>query len=219
MRRIGDDRGRDSLQRRAVKKLRRHLVEASEELSIRERIRNQWEVIELERRLSEDVDRRVRYALLVFGVTNAAAVLALARFDIFGQDAGPAAWAGRVFGVVYVILAVMILRDTLRALRPRLSGEFERIVRQPVLDDPGEALASRGILAVGPSRPSPAEYHTQWQRLTGEELSRQLSEIALAFTGLGATKSAALRHLYRALALSVVLTACLMVTLLVVPVI
>jgi hypothetical protein len=215
-----DQPGQDSLQRGAVKKLRRRLVEASQELSIRERIRNQWEVIELERRLSEGVDRRVRYALLVFGVTNAAAVLALARFDTFGQDSGPAAWVGRVFAVVYVILAVIILRDALRAMRPRLSAaEFELIARQPILDDPAETLVSRGILPVGSSRPSPGEYHARWQRITGEALSRQLSEISLAFSGLAETKLAALRHLYSALARSVVLTACLMVALLLVPVI
>jgi len=215
-----DQPGQDSLQRRGVKKLRRRLVEASEELSIRERIRNQWEVIELERRMSEGVDRRVRYALLVFGVTNAAAVLALTRFDTFGQDSGPAAWAGRVFAVVYVILAVMILRDALRAMRPRLSAaEFEHVARQPILDDPAETLVSRGILPVGSSRPSPGEYHARWQRITGEELSRQLSSISLAFSGLAETKLAALRQLYTALALSVALTACLVVALLLVPII
>jgi uncharacterized membrane protein len=215
-----DQPGHDSLQRRAVKKLRRRLVEASEALSIRERIRNQWEVIELERRLSEGVDRRVRYALLVFGVTNAAAVLALARFDTFGQDSGPAAWAGRVFAVVYVILAVMILRDALRAMRPRLSAaEVEHVARQPILDNPAETLVSHGILPVGSSRLSTSEYHGRWQRITGEELSRQLSEIALACSGLAETKLAALRHLYTALALSVGLTACLVVALLLVPII
>jgi hypothetical protein len=214
-----DQTAQDSLQRRAVKRMRHRLVKASEALSIRERIRNQWEVIELERRLSEGVDRRVRYALLVFGVTNAAAVLALARFDTFGQESGPAAWTGRVFAVTYVILAVMILRDALRALRPRFSAaEFERVVRQPVLGDPSETLVSRGILPVGSRRPSPSEYHTRWQRITGEELSRQLSEISLGLSGLADNKLAALRRLYTALALSVVLTACLMVALLLSPV-
>src|SRR4029453_19002683 len=166
----------------------------SEALNIPQRIRNQWEVIELERRLSEGEDRRVRYALLVFGVTNAAAVLALARVDTFGQDSGPGGWGGRVFALVYVILAVMILRDALRAMRPRLSAaEVEHVARQPILDDPAETPVSRGILPVGSTRPSPGEYHARWQRITGEELSRQLSEISLALSGLAETKLAALR--------------------------
>jgi hypothetical protein len=215
-----DQHGQDSLQRRAVKKMRRRLVQAGEELSIGERIRNQWEVIELERRLSEGLDKRVRYALIVFGVTNAAALLVLSRFDAFKQDPGPAAWAGRVFGVMYVILAVVVLREALRGLRPRLSAaEFEHLAKQPILEDPAETPVSHGILPVGSSRPSPKEYHARWQRITGEELSRQLSEISLAFSGLADTKLAALRHLYSALALSVALTACLMVALVLVPVI
>ena len=194
-----------------MKKLRGRLIESCEELSIRERVRNQWEVIEFERRLSEGLDRRVRYALIVFGVTNAAAVLVLSRFDTVGQDSGPTAWAVRVFGMAYVILALTILRNALRSLRPRLSAaEFERIVRQPILDDPAETLVSRGILPVGSSRPSPAEYHARWQGITGEELSRQLSVMSLALSELADNKLAALRHLYGGVALSVVLTACVM---------
>src|SRR6187549_925202 len=88
-----DQPGQESQQRRTMKKMRRHLVQASQELSIGERIDNQWEVLDLERRLSEGLDKRVRYALIVFGVTNAAAVLVLARFDTFTQDSGLATWA------------------------------------------------------------------------------------------------------------------------------
>ena len=201
-------------------KMRRRLLKASEELSIGERIRNQWELIDLDHRLFDGIDRRVRYALVVFGVTNAAAALVLARFDSFNQNSSPAAWAVRIFGVAYVLLAVMILRNTLRALRPRLSApEFEHMARQPLLDDPAETLVSRGILPVGSSRPSPQEYHARWQRMTGEELSRQLSVMSLAFSELADSKLAALRQLYSALSLSVVLTMCLLVARLLVSVI
>src|SRR5438876_5667087 len=41
--------------------------------SIRERIRNQWEILNLERRFAEDLDRSVRYALIVFGIVNTGA--------------------------------------------------------------------------------------------------------------------------------------------------
>lgn len=198
-----------------MKKMRRRLVEAGEELSIGERLRNQWEVIDLEHRLAEALDKRVRYALVVFGVTNAAAVLVLVRFEKFRQ--GAAAWTVRVLGMAYVILAVMILRDALRALRPQLSAdEFEHSARQPIFEDPAETPVSRGILAVGSSRPSPQEFHTRWQRITGEELSRQLSGMSLGFSELADRKLAALRQLYNALSLSVVLTACLLIALLLV---
>ena len=201
-------------------KLRRRLVEASEELSVGERIRNQWEVIDLERHLSEGLDKRVRYALIVFGVTNAAAVLVLARFDTFTHDSGLATWTVRVLGLAYVILAVTILRDALRSLRPRITtAEFEHVARHPILDDPAQTLVSRGILPLGSSRPSSEEYHARWQRISGEELSRQLSVMSLTLSGLAENKLAALRDLYGALTLSVVLTACLMIALLLVSVI
>src|SRR5881396_3582241 len=69
-------------ERRMEKRRDRRLGEALEPLSIRERIRNQWEILGLERRFAEDVDRSVRYALIVFGVTNTAAVLVLARANV-----------------------------------------------------------------------------------------------------------------------------------------
>src|SRR5881398_1104553 len=62
-------------ERRMEKRRDRRLGEALEPLSIRERIRNQWEILGLERRFAEDVDRSVRYALIVFGVTSTATVL------------------------------------------------------------------------------------------------------------------------------------------------
>src|SRR5947208_2208774 len=71
-------------ERRMEKRRDRRLGEALEPLSIRERIRNQWEILGLERRFAEDVDRSVRYALIVFGVTNTAAVLVLARANVLG---------------------------------------------------------------------------------------------------------------------------------------
>ena len=198
-----------------VKRMRRRLLEASEAMRVGDRIGNQWEVIDLEHRLSEALDKRVRYALVVFGMTNAAAVLVLTRFD-HGRTSA-ASWAVRVLGLAYALLAVKILRDALRALRPRLSAEeFDQVVRQPVLDDPSETLVSRGILPVGSSRPSHVEYHARWQRITGEELSRQLSAVSLSFSALADDKLVALRHLYKGLSVSVVLTACLVIILLLV---
>jgi len=58
---------RDALreERRVERRRRRRLAETTEPLSIRERIRNQWEVLDLERRFLEDLDQSVRYALIV----------------------------------------------------------------------------------------------------------------------------------------------------------
>src|SRR5260370_37393729 len=60
-------------ERRVERRQRRRLAETLEPLLIRERIRNQWEVPELERRFLEDLDQSVRYVLIVFGVINTAA--------------------------------------------------------------------------------------------------------------------------------------------------
>lgn len=200
-----------------VRRMRRRLAEAAEVMRVDERIRNQWEIVDLEHRLSEALDKRVRYALVVFGMTNAAAVLVLTRFDHGRTSVAPASWAIRSLGLAYALLAVKILRDALRALRPRLSiKELDQVIRQRVLDDPSDTLVSRGVLPVESSRPSHVEYHARWQRITGEELSRQLSVVSLSFSTLADDKLVALRHLYKGLSVSVLLTACLVIILLLV---
>ena len=44
---------------------RRKSVGPDEPLSIRERVRNQWDVLDLQRRLLENADQRVRYGLVI----------------------------------------------------------------------------------------------------------------------------------------------------------
>src|SRR2546430_10409665 len=81
-------------ERKMERRRDRRLGEALEPLSIRERIRNQWEILGLERRFAEDVDRSVRYAPIVFGVTHTAAVLGLAPPHRVGAGPGPAIRGG-----------------------------------------------------------------------------------------------------------------------------
>jgi hypothetical protein len=99
-------------ERRVGRRRRWRLAETLEPLVIRERIRNQWEVLDLERRFLEDLDQSVRYALIVFGVINTAAVLVLARGNALPGGSGPTEWGVRLFVTLYALL-----RSTLCATR------------------------------------------------------------------------------------------------------
>jgi hypothetical protein len=189
----------------------RRLAEALEPLSIRERIRNQWEILGLERRFAEDLDRSVRYALIVFGVVNTGAVLVLTRANVFGSGSGPAAWGVRLFVALYALLVLNTLRDAVQSLRPRLaSTPIPSIGMRLVFPhDAPEMPLSLSLMPMGANRPSEEDYHKAWQGITGEELSRQLSVASLALGGLGETKLAALRRLYAGVALSLIVTAVL----------
>ena len=92
-------------QHKVDKDRQRELIDAQNEpLSIRDRIHNQWEVLDLERRFAEGLEQSVRYALIVFGVTNTAAVLVLARTDILRAGSSPAAWSVRMVAALYTLL-------------------------------------------------------------------------------------------------------------------
>ena len=204
---------RDALreERRVERRRRRRLAETTEPLSIRERIRNQWEVLDLERRFLEDLDQSVRYALIVFGVINTAAVLVLARGNALSGGSGPTEWGVRLFVTLYALLAFNTLRDALRSLRPPLSAtSLTGIGAPPTLPQSGsETPVALSVLPTGASRPSEEDYHRAWQRISGEELSRQLSIASLALSALGTSKLAALHKLYAGVTLSLLLTAVL----------
>ena len=188
----------------------------SEPFGVRDRIHNQWEVVDLARRFAEGLEQSVRYALIVFGVTNTAAVLVLARSDILRGASGPVAWSGRLVAALYTLLAVKILGDALRALRPQLSSsELGEIVTRLRPRDSAMTRAFIAILPMGANRPTEEQYHAAWQLLTPEELSWQLSVVLLAMGSMAGTKHTALRRLYAGLALSVLVTALLVAALLV----
>ena len=195
----------------------RRLAEALEPLSIRERIRNQWEILDLERRFAEDLDRSVRYALIVFGIVNTGAVLVLTRANVLGGGSGPTVWGVRLFVGLYALLVLNTLRDALQSLRPRLSATPIPSIGMRLVfpHDTPETLLSLSLLPMGVNRPSEEDYHRAWQGITGEELSRQLSVASLALSGLGETKLAALRRLYAGVALSLIVTAVLIAAVLV----
>ncbi len=198
-------------ERRVERRWRRRLAETLEPLPIRERIRNQWEVLELERRFLEDLDQSVRYVLIVFGVINTAAVLVLARGNLLSGGSGPTEWGVRLFVALYALLAVITLRDALRSLRPPLvAAALTRIGAPPARPQDGsEKPVAVAVLPMGATRPSEEDYHGAWQRISGEELSREVSMSLLALSGLGTSKLAALHKLYADVTLSLVLTAVL----------
>jgi len=189
----------------------RRLAEALEPLSIRERIRNQWEILDLERRFAEDLDRSVRYALIVFGIVNTGAVLVLTRANVLGGGSGPTVWGVRLFVGLYALLVLNTLRDALQSLRPRLSATPIPSIGMRLVfpHDTPETLLSLSLLPMGANRPSEEDYHRAWQGITGEELSRPLSVASLAPSGPRGPTPVPLRRLSAGAALSLVLTAAL----------
>jgi len=193
------------------KKERKRLKRARKPLPLQERLHHQWNVLDLERRLVEDLDRSVRYALIVYGVTNTAAVLIATRSSVFVSMAPEATAILKVIAAVYAVLAFVTLAYAIRSFRPKLTLETMAGVRALA-----DGAGVRPLLTILPSAapsPSPAELDTAWERISREELSRELSIATLASKAASDLKHAALKRLYTGLTLMLILGAMMLVTL------
>lgn len=167
-------------------------------------------MLSLERRLVEDLDRSVRYALIVYGVANTAAVLVLTRSSLFVTLSPPAVTLLKVVGAAYFIVALVTLAYAIRSFRPKLT-----LTKLP---DPGFLVpgTARPLLVVFPSPlpvPTPEELDRALQQASGEDLSRELTVATLTSKAASDLKYAALERLYTGLSLMLLVGALLLVIL------
>ena len=193
------------------KKERKRLKEARQPLSAQERLRHQWDVLDLERRLMEDLDRSVRYALIVHGVTNTAAVLIATRSSLFVTMAPAALVILKILSAAYAVVAFATLAYAIRSFRPKLTLETMAGMRALA-----GGAAVRPLLVILPSAapiPMPAELDAAWERTSREELSRELTIATLASKAASDRKHATLKRLYTGLWLMLLLGALMIATL------
>ena len=193
------------------KRERKRLEESQEPLEMRERLRNQWEVVGLQRRILQDMDRSVRYGLVIFTAANTGAALLISRTHLVAGDSTRAFLALKILMVLYLGLAIVILMSSLRSLRPVLTpqelvklgqavmGESYRPLRVmlPVLPTKGDQESLRGV-------------HQAWQSASGEEISLELTQTSLLLKCLIEIKHSGVHKLYanlvRMLVMAVVLS-------------
>jgi hypothetical protein len=153
------------------------------------------------------MDQNVRYAMVVFGVANTGAVLIITRTELFARLSGAGLLVTRVVAVLYMLAAFMIMMDAIRSLRPRLSPEdLARLGMSLPTFGPGSTVrALLAMLPTGVEHPSLPDLHRAWQRMSGEELSQELSMVFLVSKGQTDVKYSTLRRLYTSVAMMLVL--------------
>jgi len=181
-------------------------------LSLRQRIRNQWEALDVARRVLDSLDHSVRYGLIIFSAVNTAAVILIVRPTLLPSLPPGTQLVLRILGGLYLLVALWILFYAIRSLSPRLGPqELARLAEQT---DTHRTSAEDHILLmslrpVGAAASTLAGFHEGWRGLTGEELSRELSEAILISKHMMERKYAVLNRLYPALAVMLVLAAVL----------
>ena len=195
------------------KRERKRLEAGQEPLEMRERLRNQWEVVGLQRRILQDMDRSVRYGLVIFTAANTGAALLISRTHLIVGEAAQASLALKILMVLYLALAAVILMNSVRSLRPVLTpqevvklgkavmGEehFRPLrVMLPLLPTKGDLESLRGV-------------HQAWQNASGDEISLELTQTSLILKCLIEIKHSGVHKLYTNLVRMLVMAAVLSV--------
>jgi hypothetical protein len=189
-------------------------------LSLRQRIRNQWEALDVARRVIDSLDHSVRYGLIIFSAVNTGAVILLVRPHLFPNMTATTLLVLKAIGAFYIGVALWILFYAIRSLSPRLvPRELARLTAET-----GEHLgASEDHVMLMSLRPgirqhgTLAEFHESWRSLNGEQLSRELSEAILVARHMMERKYAVLNRLYPALGVMLLLAALLIIVMASIP--
>jgi hypothetical protein len=194
-----------------TKRERERLAEANQPLPIRERLRNQWDVLSFERRQLEWMDQSVRYALVIFTTVNAFAAILLTRADILFPLSPSTLLVTRVLAAVYGVLTVTILLIAVRSLRPGHSpADLTSLSAAPADEHGAKPLrVLQTLMPAGVDHARLAVLHDSWRTISGEELSGELTQACIVLRSLVETKYHALRRLYTGLAVMLSLAAIL----------
>lgn len=151
--------------------------------------------------LSEQGDRKTRFAMIILGSINAINLLIVSRGDLVGlpHDGGPAMHAYVTF---YAVLSLGLFFYAISALRPRTLSCPADAVNRLSLRFP-EGVVERSL----------EQYQQAWRQAHVADIAGELETIVYLSAQDNATKLRALHRVYVGLYVLVALTAALLVAL------
>ena len=192
-------------EKKREKREREALTEADMPLPIRERLRNQWEVLDFERRTLESMDKSVRYGLLIFAMANALAAVILSRAGVMLTLTPKALLATHILAAIYAIVAIAILLNAGQSLRPGYTPKDLANAAAPSGQQARRLRVLQTLMPTSVDRASLTSLHDSWRSVTGEELSWELTQACLFLRSLVEIKYHALRRLFTNLGLMLLL--------------
>lgn len=179
----------------------------SKPLKVRDRVRNQWDVFDLQRRMLDSVEHSVRYALIIFGAVNTGVVILMTRESLLTGLSPSMESILRLVAALYGLAAFVALTDAVRSLRPRLlPRDIRRMGFDPITFRAGDGVILP-VIPTGGAATRLSALHQNWQTVSAEALSEELSTASRACAALVEVKAHALWRLYRTLAVMLVLVA------------
>jgi hypothetical protein len=150
--------------------------------------------------LSEQSDRKTRFALLILGSINAINLLIVARGDLVGLSHGGGPLVNG-YVAFYAVLSLFLFCYAISALRPRTP------------QDPGNRSRPSLRFPEGILLQSLEQYHQAWQQAQLAQLNGELQSLVYLTARDNATKTRALHRVYIGLYVLVGLTALLLAVL------
>jgi len=195
----------------ATKRARRRESAEHEPLQLRERLRHQWDVLDLQRRMLENAEHRVRYGLIIFGAVNTGVVLFLARQPLLTSLPPRVMLALRILALVYVLVAFTVLAGALGSLRPGLSArQITRLVKSELVPDRRDQVLL-SLIPTGDGLARLSELHRAWRNVSGEQLSAELTQACLIISTHMEGKAEVMRRLYTSLGVMLAMAAVVVV--------
>jgi hypothetical protein len=155
--------------------------------------------------LSEVVDRKTRFGLMIVGALNALNLLVVAKPDLLGAVAPPSKVLIALYVVTYASLSLYLLIQAIGALRPRMAAFLG--------SGTPEASGLPGLRFMGTIvEQRPEDYYEKWQQLELGQLNREVALHVQWLAGANIAKHRSLNRLYSGLVGLTVLTAALVVT-------
>ena len=151
--------------------------------------------------LSEQSDRKARFALVILGSLNAVNLLLAARGDMFGLPHIDAVFATAYVGS-YVMLSLGLFFYAIAALRPR-----------PIAGAEQTSTTSWLRCEAAGTQTSLAEYRERWRAIELSQLTDELATLTYLTARTNATRTRALQRVYVGLGGLVLLTGVLLVAL------
>jgi hypothetical protein len=181
--------------------------DSHEPLELRERLRHQWDVLDLERRMLENAEHRVRYGLIIFGAVNTGVVLFLARQPLLIPLSPSLALLLRAMAALYVLVAFTVLAGALRSLRPGLSArQIARLVKSELVPERRDQVLL-SLIPTGEGLARLSELHRAWRTVSAEQLSAELTQACLIISTDMEGKAIVMRRLYASLGVMLALAA------------
>ncbi|MCC7033880.1 MAG: hypothetical protein IT179_13735 [Acidobacteria bacterium] len=168
-----------------------------------ERYRALMDALDTYSDLSEQGDRKTRFALIIMGLLNAVNFLLVARSDVFGVMAGSLSTGLAAYAALYAFLSLYFFSQAIQALRPR-SARFFR-------DDDSAGAGARRLRSMAHvAAQPPDQYYEFWCSAHVGQLCREVAFTAQALAAINMDKYRALERVYTGLIALTALTALLL---------